>query len=102
MTASKLTARTRCQGIQIRILVETFAVSLRSRNFRFSVILWLFISYEILSLNSENFKLVSQRKVNSFFVRNIIKGGGGKGVGSVVLESEGLDVQMGLNFWVAE
>jgi hypothetical protein len=47
-------------------------------------------------LTSENSKLVNPRKVKPFVVRQISIG---KGVGSVALESEGLQVQRGIKFW---
>jgi hypothetical protein len=55
--------------------------------------LWAFLSHGNLSLTSKNFKFVSQQKVNPFVVRPITIR---KGVGAVSLESEGVEVQMGL------
>jgi hypothetical protein len=87
-------------GNSVSHLCCTFTVLFPSRNFRLSIILCAFISSEILRLTSENSQLVNQRKSNPFLSEQSLWEEGC--FGGIVLESEGLDVQRGLNFWVVE
>jgi len=57
--------------------------------------LWAFHFHGNLSRTSENFKLVTERRVNPFHVGPITIA---KGVEGVALESEGFELQRGLKF----
>ena len=67
-----------------------FTVLFRQRNLRLSDTSWALISHGNLNLKSEDFKLVSQRKVKPFVVRPVTIG---KGVRDVALEIGGVEVQ---------
>ena len=52
--------KTGCLEIQLGICVDRFTVLFRKRNLRLLAMLWTFISQGLLSLTSQNFKIVSQ------------------------------------------
>ena len=76
-------------------VLTKFTILFRERNLRLSYTSWAFLSQGNLNLTSENFKMVSQRKVKPSVVRPVTIA---KGVRGAALESRGVEVQRELRF----